>query len=169
MSKTWWGGLRIGWIRAEADVTNAVVRARASLDLGAAVIEQLAAAHLLAGDQAPVAERRATLAARQAALRARLSEMLPTWDANRPSGGLSLWVALPRPSAPLVTEARKCGVNIVSGERFGVGGAFRRYLRLPSCLPERELEAAVDRLAAAWDRMGDQPLKRARLDELDVY
>ncbi|MBX9706366.1 MAG: PLP-dependent aminotransferase family protein [Caulobacteraceae bacterium] len=41
MSKTWWGGLRIGWIRADVDVADAVVRARASMDLGTAVIEQL--------------------------------------------------------------------------------------------------------------------------------
>jgi len=170
MSKTWWGGLRIGWLRAETEVADAAVRARASLDLGAAVIEQLAAAHLLAGDQTPVVERRAALAAREAVLHARLQKVLPDWKTTRPTGGLSLWVVLPRPVVgALVTEARKSGVIIAPGTRFGVDGAFQRFVRLPYCLPERELEAAVDALAEAWDRIGDRPARRARTPEPDVF
>ncbi|WP_168047043.1 PLP-dependent aminotransferase family protein [Brevundimonas alba] len=151
MSKTWWGGLRIGWIRADASVTDAVVRARASLDLGAAVVEQLAAAHLLSGDQNPVIARRRLLAAREAALSAELSRVLPEWRAARPRGGLSLWVSLPRPAcSALVVEAQKLGVIISPGTRFGMGGAFERFVRLPYCLPEPELKAAVGTLACAW-------------------
>lgn len=169
MSKTWWGGLRIGWIRAETEVADATVRARASLDLGAAVIEQLAAAHLLAGDQAQVVERRAVLATRQAALQARLAEKLPMWNTTRPTGGLSLWVTLPRPAAPLVIEAQRSGVIIAPGSRFGIDGAFQRFLRLPYCLPEPELEAAVDILAGAWSRVGDRPVSRTKFREPDVF
>jgi DNA-binding transcriptional MocR family regulator len=170
MSKTWWGGLRIGWIRAEVEVADAAVRARASLDLGAAVIEQLAAAHLLAGDQTPVVERRAMLASREAALQGRLARVLPAWETTRPTGGLSLWVALPRPAvAALVAEARKGGVIIAPGTRFGVDGAFQRFLRLPYCLPEPQLESAIDTLAEAWTRVGDRPARRARTTEPDVF
>lgn len=170
MSKTWWGGLRIGWMRAETEVADAAVRARASLDLGAAVIEQLAAAHLLAGDQTPVVERRAALAAREAVLHARLAEVLPDWKTTRPTGGLSLWVALPRPVVgALVTESRKSGVIIAPGTRFGIDGAFDRFVRLPYCLPEPELEAAVDALAEAWSRIGDRPARRAKTPEPDVF
>lgn len=170
MSKTWWGGLRIGWLRAETEVADAAVRARASLDLGAAVIEQLAAAHLLAGDQTPVAERRAALNAREAALRAKLERTLPDWQTTRPTGGLSLWVALPRPVVgALVVEAQKSGVVIAPGTRFGVDGAFQRFVRLPYCLPEPELEAAVDALAEAWSRIGDRPARRSKAPEPDVF
>ncbi len=170
MSKTWWGGLRIGWIRASPEVADAAVRARASLDLGAAVIEQLAAAHLLAGDQTPVVERRGMLWAREAALHARLSKVLPEWKTTRPTGGLSLWVALPRPSvAALVVEAQKLKLIIAPGTRFGIDGAFERFVRLPYCLPEPELENAVDTLAEAWARIGDRPARRARAPEPDVF
>ena len=169
MSKTWWGGLRIGWIRAETAVADAAVRARASLDLGAAVIEQLAAAHLLAGDQAQVVERRALLAMRRAALQARLAQKLPTWNMTRPTGGLSLWVALPRSSVPLVIEAQRSGVILAPGSRFGIDGAFQRFVRLPYCLPPPELEAAVDILAAAWSRVGDRPVPRGKIREPDVF
>lgn len=170
MSKTWWGGLRIGWMRVDAKAADIVVRARASLDLGAAVIEQLAAAHLIAGDQSPVAERRRTLAAREAALHAHLGLVLPEWTAARPIGGLSIWVTLPRPEvASLVVEAHRRGVVIAPGTRFGVGGAFERFVRLPFCLPEAELEAAVDRLAEAWAHVCAHPGRRAKSPEPDVF
>lgn len=170
MSKTWWGGLRIGWIRADVDVADAVVRARASMDLGTAVIEQLAAAHLLAGDQTPVVERRSALAAREAALSNRLRAMLPTWETTRPAGGLSLWVALPRPVATdLVVQAQTHGVILAPGTRFGVDGAFQRFIRLPYCLPETELETAVDRLAEAWAELDSRPARRAKAPEPDLF
>lgn len=170
MSKTWWGGLRIGWIRGAEDVANAAVRSRASLDLGAALVEQLAAAHLLAGDQSPVEERRRTLVARESALHARLRLVLPDWEAARPAGGLSLWVALPRPAgAALVAEAAGRGVAVAPGMRFGVDGAFRRHVRLPYCLPETELAVAVDILAEAWLKVCERPASRGRGSGPDVY
>lgn len=169
MSKTWWGGLRIGWIRAEATVADAIVRARASLDLGAAVIEQLAAAHLLAGDQDPVAERRVELATRKDALLARLARRLPTWETTRPTGGLSLWVALPCSAGALVSAAEQGGVILAPGSRFGVDGAFERYVRLPYCLPAPELEAAVDLLASVWARVGDRPVARQGSRGPDIF
>lgn len=150
-SKAWWGGLRIGWLRAGSEVVEAVIRNRASLDLGVPIIEQLAAAILLAGDPAPLAERRARIAAQEGCLRDLLSRSLPDWDVRRPPGGLSLWVALPRPvSETLAVAAARHGVRIAPGTRFGVGGEFRRFIRLPFTLPEPELERAVPGLAAAW-------------------
>ena len=169
MSKTWWGGLRIGWIRAAGEVADAAVRARASLDLGAAVIEQLAAAHLLAGDQAPVVDRRAALSVRQAALQARLAEKLPGWRTTRPAGGLSLWVALPRPAGPMIAQAQSLGVLLAPGTRFGVDGAFQRFLRLPYCLTVPELDKAVGLMATAWNMVDDRPSKRAKGPEAEVF
>lgn len=169
MSKTWWGGLRIGWIRASPEVAGAAVRARASLDLGAAVIEQLAAAHLLAGNQAPVVERRAALSVRQSALQARLAEKLPSWRTTRPTGGLSLWVALPRPAGPVIAEAQSLGVVLAPGTRFGIDGAFHRFLRLPYCLTVPELEKAVDLLSTAWSIVGNRPAKREEGHDADVF
>ena len=98
-SKSWWGGLRIGWIRASPGIVEAVVRSRASLDLGVPIVEQLAAAALLGGDSAPLIARRRLLSDREACLRERLAAVSPDWEAQRPAGGLSLWVGLPRPAS----------------------------------------------------------------------
>jgi DNA-binding transcriptional MocR family regulator len=165
-SKSWWGGLRIGWFRAAPVVVEAVVRSRASMDLGVPIIEQLAAATLLTGDRAPLAERRQQMAAREAHLRGRLAAVSPDWEAHRPAGGLSLWVGLPRPASEALAEAAaRLGVRIAPGTRFGVGGAFQRFIRLPFTLPEADLEQAVDRLAEAWATLDRKPSRTARRDE----
>ncbi len=162
-SKAWWGGLRIGWLRAGSEVVDAVIRSRASLDLGVPIIEQLAAAILLAGDPAPLVERRVRIASQERCLRDLLARSLPDWDVSRPPGGLSLWVALPRPvSESLAVAALRHGVRIAPGTRFGVGGEFRRFIRLPFTLPEAELQRAVPGLAAAWRETSREKRDTAR-------
>ncbi len=46
-SKTFWGGLRIGWVRADAALVRRLSVARAGDDLGSPMVEQLACVHLL--------------------------------------------------------------------------------------------------------------------------
>ncbi len=151
ISKSWWGGLRIGWIRAAPVVIDAVVRCRASMDLGVPIIEQLAAAVLVGGDQSSLQDRRDRLSRQEAHLRTALSDALPDWQAHRPPGGLSLWVGLPRPASEALTAAAdRLGVRIAPGVRFGVGGAFQRFIRLPFTLPEADLDQAVETLSRAW-------------------
>ncbi len=47
-SKSFWGGLRLGWIRAPRGQMDRLTQARVSLDLGAPVLEQLVLVRLLA-------------------------------------------------------------------------------------------------------------------------
>lgn len=157
-SKLYWGGLRVGWLRADPEIAQAVVHSRPSLDLGAPVMEQLAAAVLLADDDGPVRDRRAELVRCEAHLRTRLAEALPGWRTRRPLGGLSHWVELPTPvSSALAVAAAAQGVRLASGSRFGVGGgAFERFVRLPFSLPETQLDRAVDGLARAWATLGSR-------------
>ena len=162
-SKPYWGGLRVGWLRAHAEVVEAVVRHRPSLDLGVPVMEQLAAAVLLAGDPAPLAARRRIIMAREAHLRARLAEVLPEWKTRRPDGGLSLWVELPRPdSTRLALAAPDHGVRIPPGTRFGINGAFDRFIRLPFSREEADLDLAVAGLADAWRSLDRRAPRKAR-------
>ncbi|CAN5147799.1 PLP-dependent aminotransferase family protein [soil metagenome] len=165
-SKSWWGGLRIGWLRASPDVVEAVVRTRASMDLGVPIIEQLAATALLAGDASPLEDRRRLLSMNEAHLRQTLNATLPDWETQRPAGGLSLWVGLPRPaSEALAVSAARLGVRIAPGTRFGVGGAFQRFIRLPFTLPPVELTRAVDLLAEAWGDRGSRRTRGPRADQ----
>jgi DNA-binding transcriptional MocR family regulator len=94
---------------------------------------------------------RAALRARRDALAAALRSALPDWRFALPHGGLSLWIELDAPrSSALAALAGRHGVRLAAGPRFGVDGAFERFLRFPYTLAEPELEDAVERIAIAW-------------------
>jgi DNA-binding transcriptional MocR family regulator len=165
VSKSVWGGLRTGWIRARPALLERVAQLRPTTDLGTPVVEQLATAALLDAGQTrrPQALRQLRLQ-REALLRA-LAERLPELEVagagaasavdagagvTHPVGGVALWAAFPRPvSSRLAATAPDHGVAVAAGPRFGVGGAFARNIRLPYTLPPDLLGEAVRRLAAA--------------------
>jgi DNA-binding transcriptional MocR family regulator len=150
-SKTFWGGLRVGWVRADAALVRRLTLARALDDLGSPLVEQLATAHLLGEVEAVLAARRPALIARRDALRAAVARHLPGWRAPSPDGGLVLWCALPTPSSTaFAVAARRAGVVLTPGPRFGPDGAFESRMRLPYSRPVAELETALARLAPVW-------------------
>lgn len=173
LSKTHWGGLRIGWARASAENIQRMARARTPLDLGGPVAEQLAGRHLLQHDLPGLRPRLVELERQRDTLLALLSEHLPGWRTEKPRGGLSVWCRLPRTgaqgeavsSAALTLLAAQRGVRLAAGPRFGVGGAFEHFLRLPFTLPPGELERGVLVLRDAQDQLLRTPGLRRRLPE----
>lgn len=150
-SKTFWGGLRVGWVRADAALVRRLVVARAADDLGSPLVEQLATAHLLDDLAQVLRERRALLVRRCAALRAALAEHVPDWTVPVPEGGLVLWCTLPGPgSTRLAAAARDLGVLVTPGPRFGVDTGFEARVRVPFARTEPELVAAAGLLGRAW-------------------
>ncbi len=151
MSKSFWGGLRIGWIRAERNTIATLAALRPSVDMGTAILEQLTAARLLAQRDALLPERREILRARRSHLRSLLQQQLPDWQPGSGAGGLSLWVRLPAPmSTALSAAALRLGLELPAGPRFGVDGTLERFVRVPYALPEEQLTEAVGLLARAW-------------------
>ncbi|MFM1730609.1 PLP-dependent aminotransferase family protein [Prescottella soli] len=155
VSKSHWGGLRVGWIRADPELIIRLVGSRSALDLGTPVIDQLAAVHLLGVGDGPVEERREQLRVQRAVLLDELSARLPDWVPTVGTGGMSLWLKMPAPvSTALAATAPSHGVVLAAGPRFGVEGAFERYVRLPYARPTDELRRAVAGVAAAYDALG---------------
>lgn len=150
-SKTFWGGLRIGWVRARRPMIERIARARASMDISTSVLDQLITQQLLIDIDAVLARRLPTLRATRDQLIELMARHFPNWRTVSPAGGLSLWVDLgAATSSALVASATRHGVQLAAGPRFGLDGAFERYLRLPYTLPEPKLELAMERLSAAW-------------------
>jgi DNA-binding transcriptional MocR family regulator len=157
-AKVLWGGLRIGWIRTAAPLIRRIAALRAAMDLGGPVLEQLVATRLMDDLDPVVRARRAELAAARDHLLGRLGDAFPGWRPSRPSGGLSLWVDLGAPvSSRLVGAARRQDVLLAAGPRFGLAGAFERYLRVPYTLRRDRVEPALDRLVAAWHTLDEAP------------
>ncbi|NIZ92841.1 MocR-like transcription factor YczR [Kineococcus rubinsiae] len=158
LAKSVWGGLRIGWIRADAATVREVLNRRSPTDLGTPVLDQLVGAEVLPSLDELTTRRRGSLRAAHDALHAALAERLPSWEAPRVEGGFSTWVNLGEPvSSSLVLAARARGLLLSAGPRFGVDGAFERHLRVCFTLPPRQMHRVVDVLAAAWDDVARLP------------
>ena len=154
LSKPVWGGLRIGWVRASADLVHRLAALRASIDMGGAVIDQLVAAEIFPQLDQLMPGRRAMLRERRDVLCASLARELPEWGFTHPEGGISLWAELDAPmSTTLSMMASPAGVILVPGSRFGVDGTLERFLRIPFALPAPLLESAVARLATLWRQL----------------
>lgn len=151
-SKLWWGGLRIGWVRATAALARRLARHRASVDIASPVLEQLVVARLFDRLEETRAERRRALRASREALVTALRERLPTWHFTVPRGGGTLWVRLDSGSAVTLAEtAAGYGVRLAPGPWFGVEGTLEGYLRLPYTLAPPVLRDSVARIAEARD------------------
>lgn len=157
-SKLWWGGLRVGWIRATAALVRRLALFRASVDIAGAVFEQLVVTHLFDRLEETRADRCRSLRASRAALTEALREELPSWSFTPPSGGGSLWIRLDAPVAtPLADAAAARGVRIAPGPWFGVDGTLERYVRIPFTQPPDVLTDAVHRIAAGTGSYGYRP------------
>ena len=149
-SKTFWGGLRVGWIRAPRPLAERLVDVRRTVDMGPGVLDQLVVLELLRDERELVTTQRRRLNDRLLALESALRELCPQWSWTRPRGGLSLWVEMDAPISTALTQtASGVGVRVVPGPRFSADGTLERFIRLPFALPEAVLTEAVTRLAAA--------------------
>ncbi|GGN04317.1 putative GntR-family regulatory protein [Actinoplanes campanulatus] len=158
MSKAYWGGLRIGWVRASAPVVQRLAAIRVGVDMASPVLEQLVAVHLLRNSAEIVAARRAQLRFRRDALVAELRDRLPEWRFITPAGGVTLWAELDGPiSSALSRAAEDVGVRLAPGPRFGLDGTLERFLRLPFTLPADDLVEAVRRIASVRHDLDHAP------------
>ena len=151
LSKPYWGGLRIGWLRIPDGRVDAFFRARLSLDLGAPLLEQLVATELVNAGRELLDHRREQLRASRDAALAAIVEHLPDWRVSRPGGGLSLWCELPVAlSSALAAKAVRHDVLLASGPAFAPEGGLDRFVRLPYTQPAHVLSDAIARLGEAW-------------------
>ncbi|MET8534352.1 PLP-dependent aminotransferase family protein [Streptomyces sp. NPDC005065] len=151
MSKTHWGGLRIGWLRASSRLVTELAGQRIATDMGGSVLDQLLALALLARAGELLTPRLEHLRVQRAALAAALAQHIPQWTWQLPPGGLSLWVDLGEPIAsPLAERALDYGVRIEGGAYFATDpGIFEQRLRIPYTTPPETLREAVRRMATA--------------------
>lgn len=156
LSKSVWGGLRLGWIRADAATVTRLTRLRAAYDLGTPRLEQLVARGLLPDLPRLLPLRSEQLRASRDHLVDALREELPDWQVPNPSGGLSLWVRFDRPVATsLAVLARVHGLVLSPGPRFAMDGSHERFLRLPYTEPREQQARGVEILRSAWSALGN--------------
>jgi DNA-binding transcriptional MocR family regulator len=163
LDKVFWGGLRIGFVRAPEPVALRFARVKATHDLGSSAVGQLLAERLLASvgpattddvgvgaggtDGGFLAWRRRDLRARYAALAAALRRHLPHWTWDEPGGGLSLWARVPGDAAAFSHAALRHGVAVAAPAALACSGRHGDRVRLSFSGAPAELEEGARRLA----------------------
>ena len=151
LSKSIWGGLRTGWVRAPESLIARLARLVAVHDLGGNIPGQLAAAELIPLLSAVSQRQSGQRQARHDHLRAELARRLPGWDAPPVPGGQTLWVRLPHGDAESFAQAAlRHGVAVLPGNGLDASGNSACYLRLHFLASPGQLTEATRRLADAW-------------------
>ncbi|MER7796060.1 PLP-dependent aminotransferase family protein [Microbacterium sp. NPDC096154] len=167
LGKTVWGGLRIGWIRADVDTIRRLATARPAMDLGTPEFEQAISERLMPLMPEILQQRSQLLREGRDALITALAQELPEWSVPHASGGVALWIGIGAArSSALTLAARRRGLLLSAGPRFSVGGGHERHIRVPFTAPPALLSHAATLLGQAWrdvahDRFGSgeqQPL-----------
>ncbi len=154
LSKSIWGGLRLGWIRADSAVIRRLAQTRPAGDLGTPQMEQLLGEKIVRSMPELLQRRRELLSEHRAVLTRLLHHHLPQWTVPFPDGGLSLWVQLDKPASSALTSLCEAqGLALVAGPKFSIDGAFERYIRLPFTSPVADLEQGVLLLADTWEQL----------------
>lgn len=156
MSKLYWGGLRIGWIRARSSLIDHLVARKSATDLGSAVPAQLIAAGLLARHHDATRRwRNDQLRFSLDALGTALTAHLPDAEWERPAGGPNLWIRLPQTDAlEFSRRALAEGVAVIAGPLLsGRPGRAADRIRIPFYAEPELLTEAVGRLARCWTNM----------------
>ena len=150
LSKTYWGGLRTGYVRAPEGIIARLAAAKSAADLGTATYQQGLVAALVRGQHEQIVGYRAGWARpRYAAMAAALAQFLPDWTWTAPAGGLSIWARRPgeADSGGFTQAALRRGVAVVPGRLLTVSAARSPWLRLAFTRPPDDLTIAVKTLA----------------------
>jgi DNA-binding transcriptional MocR family regulator len=151
LSKTYWGGLRVGWVRAPEGIIARLAAAKAATDLGSPAFTQgLVAALIRSSHEQIIAYRAGWARQRYAALAAALGTHLPDWTWSAPAGGLTIWARRPgdADSGGFTQAALRRGVAVVPGRLLSVSAERSPWLRLAFTLPPDDLATAVKVLAS---------------------
>jgi DNA-binding transcriptional MocR family regulator len=150
-SKTYWGGLRTGWVRAPEGIIARLAAAKAAADLGSPPYQQAILAALVRSSHEEIVAYRAGWARqRYTAIEAALRSFLPGWTWVAPTGGLTIWARRPgdADSGGFAQAALRRGVAVVPGRLLSVSAERSPWLRLAFTLPPEDLATAVKALAS---------------------
>ena len=159
MSKLYWGGLRIGWIRARSSLITRLTQQKACTDLGTSAPAQIIAAELLQHHHLATRDwRNDQLRRSLSALESALASSMPEAEWDRPAGGPNLWIRLPGTNAlELSHRALRAGVAVIAGPLLSCRpGRATDRIRIPFYAEPGTVTEAVTRLAHCWAPMANR-------------
>jgi DNA-binding transcriptional MocR family regulator len=149
LSKTVWGGLRVGWVRTGKQLRRRINTAAQLSVASPSALDDLLAQAIVQKLDKVISRRRTRLRANLAALEAGLKTLDGVaWPT--PTGGMTLWLELTETRARRVLEAaREQNLLLGSGDLFTPEGTDRRHIRIPFTASPATLRLVVARLKEA--------------------
>jgi DNA-binding transcriptional MocR family regulator len=165
LSKLFWAGLRVGYIRGPEAWILRLGRFKALSDLGGPLVSQAIAALLLDQAQAAAKTRRREVTTKLELLTKLLGKHLPLWTWQQPEGGLLLWARMPAGDAEELTQiAARHGVTLVPGSANSPDHRFADHVRLPIVADAATMQEGIARLTRATQEYQPRP----RATDFDV-
>ena len=149
LSKLFWGGLRIGWLRASSTRIRQLIERRKAEDLASPISTQVVATNLMTHMGEARQERRALLQAGREATCEVVSDVFPAWVWTASQGGTGLWIDTHNDSSALAEAAKRVGVRLAPGPGYSAYDGQRTMLRLPVWHEPESLEKALRMLRRA--------------------
>lgn len=146
LSKLFWGGIRIGWIRAAPPVVKRLASFKAVNDLGCSMFDQHLAVSLLDTISEARAHRHQEVASHLEAAENLIGERAGgRWHWSRPAGGTAMWIHMPGvDTVALCQEAQRRRLFLSAGPGYSARENFGDFIRLPFVRPPETLQFAID-------------------------
>ncbi|GAA3077403.1 hypothetical protein GCM10020254_21860 [Streptomyces goshikiensis] len=151
LSKTHWGGLRVGWVRATAKMITELTSVRVAADMTGSVLDQLVALPLLADLDRSLPARLEQLRGRREALVAALGRHTPEWSWQLPrAASRSGWTSVNRSAPPWRNARRRPASTSAAAPASASTRAPSNTASASRTPPPDRLDEAVRLLATAF-------------------
>jgi len=146
LSKLFWGGIRIGWIRAAPRVISRLASFKAVNDLGCSMFDQHLAIGLLENIRDARAYRHEEVASHLDIAENLIGQRAAgRWQWTRPSGGTAIWIRMPGiDTVALCQEAQRRRLFLSAGPGYSARENFSDVIRLPFVRPLETMKFAID-------------------------
>ena len=161
LCKVAWPGLRLGWLRADAQIINRMRSHKAVADMFTPALSQLLGLEIVDRYEEFVTARLDQLRPSMDLVVDALHADLPEWSFPSVRGGLSVWATLPQDASAtaFVQHAIRHGVSVASGREFCPKDVDCPNIRLPYTAAPDVLVEGMRRLADAWHSFDRAPVE----------
>ncbi len=144
MSKLFWGGLRIGWIRGHPHTIARMADLKQTMDVTTSIVDQFLTVEALDTANIAASQRRQLLVEHVESTIRVVREVCPGWEPATPSGGSGLWVDTGSDAIEYAMRAQARGVRIADGPSFSASHGFETHVRLPVWNATDDLRRALE-------------------------
>jgi len=150
LSKLFWGGIRIGWIRAAPPVVERLTSFKAVSDLGSSMFDQHLALHLFDSIKEARAHRHQEITQHLDMAERLIQEHTnhhgtDNWYWLRPKGGTAMWLGMGNTDCVALSQkAQQHRLFLSAGSDYSAHENFGNFIRLPFVRPVETMKFTLE-------------------------